>query len=474
MQAQAKTYKLAEVKQDCIAYIEKAKFSHEQGVTACNCYINDKMGGQVGDMNLQFTKNDEAQIIGKYLDYALASNLDVGSISQNNFQRLEDERNTIYASLSQADNDYFSGLYARNNHDELYKAYQKDGRRGDWLRVEDQVTGKRTITTDPERAPLVKRLFEEYATGTHSIRDLTRMAKTWGLTNRTKMKNPLCNSQMFNLIQNSFYYGVMKVNGLLYQHVYEPIISYDTYMRYQQVREGWHKKPFNYSKKPYLLRGLIHCSKCGCTLSPETKKGKYTYLRPTRSHGPCDCTMVREELFLDVVKDVLKNITFPKEFASTLSSNLKASLNSKKLYQQQTIDNLQTDLTITQNRIDTLLDMRIDMQITRDEYDRKNQELMIKQNNTAQMIKSHMDADAQFRFVVNAMICLCEDALGTFERSELDEQRKLMTLVFSELQISKDKPQISLRKPFDATCPSIPAIFAFINYSDISICLMSG
>ena len=122
----------------------------------------------------------------------------------------------------------------------------------------------------------------------------------------------------------------------------------------------------------------------------------------------------------------------------------------KKLYQQQTIDNLQTDLTITQNRIDTLLDMRIDMQITRDEYDRKNQELMIKQNNTAQMIKSHMDADAQFRFVVNAMICLCEDALGTFERSELDEQRKLMTLVFSELQISKDKPQITQRKPFNA------------------------
>ena len=46
-----------------------------------------------------------------------------------------------------------------------------------------RATGK-SLTHDPERAPLVRRAFEEYATGRFTMEQLLKHARAWGLTNR--------------------------------------------------------------------------------------------------------------------------------------------------------------------------------------------------------------------------------------------------------------------------------------------------
>ncbi len=45
------------------------------------------------------------------------------------------------------------------------------------IRLED---GKADIVLDEERAFMVKRLFEEFATGNHSVQEMARRAKEWG------------------------------------------------------------------------------------------------------------------------------------------------------------------------------------------------------------------------------------------------------------------------------------------------------
>jgi DNA invertase Pin-like site-specific DNA recombinase len=45
------------------------------------------------------------------------------------------------------------------------------------------------IVIDPERAPLVIKLFQEYATGQHTLAEMTDKAKTWGLRNRIRGHN---------------------------------------------------------------------------------------------------------------------------------------------------------------------------------------------------------------------------------------------------------------------------------------------
>ncbi|MGB4254059.1 MAG: zinc ribbon domain-containing protein [Minisyncoccales bacterium] len=40
---------------------------------------------------------------------------------------------------------------------------------------------------------------------------------------------------------------------------------------------GHHKKTFKYASKPFVLRGMIKCADCGCTITPETSKGHIYY-----------------------------------------------------------------------------------------------------------------------------------------------------------------------------------------------------
>jgi hypothetical protein len=50
-----------------------------------------------------------------------------------------------------------------------------------YLNTKDPVTGRSNVIVDPERAFFVKKLFQEYATGTVSLSELRRRSIEWDL-----------------------------------------------------------------------------------------------------------------------------------------------------------------------------------------------------------------------------------------------------------------------------------------------------
>jgi hypothetical protein len=67
----------------------------------------------------------------------------------------------------------------------------------------------KSLGHDPERAPLVRRAFEEYATGRHTKEQLLHRARTWGLTNRRG--KPLMSQAIGVLLRNQLYAGIVDV-----------------------------------------------------------------------------------------------------------------------------------------------------------------------------------------------------------------------------------------------------------------------
>ena len=63
------------------------------------------------------------------------------------------------------------------------------------------------ITVDPQRSLLVKKLFEVYATGDYSLKELHQEVARWGLTG--KSGRAVRKSLLADILRNSFYYGVM-------------------------------------------------------------------------------------------------------------------------------------------------------------------------------------------------------------------------------------------------------------------------
>ncbi|WP_341793313.1 MULTISPECIES: recombinase family protein [unclassified Rickettsia] len=82
---------------------------------------------------------------------------------------------------------------------------------------------KGTIVIDLDRSPLIKKIFETYATGNYNLPEILKKTKEWGLTNARGNKGYLSRSQIFELIKNPFYYGVMRLkkqgkDSLIFTH----------------------------------------------------------------------------------------------------------------------------------------------------------------------------------------------------------------------------------------------------------------
>ena len=96
----------------------------------------------------------------------------------------------------------------------------------------------KSLMPDPERAPVVRRVFEEYATGRFTKQQVLEQARAWGLTNR---RNRALTSQAIGtLLRNRLYagmdvpeYGVRAKRG-----DFESLMTEETFYRGQEVLSG--------------------------------------------------------------------------------------------------------------------------------------------------------------------------------------------------------------------------------------------
>lgn len=92
---------------------------------------------------------------------------------------------------------------------------------------------KANIIFDSVRAPIVKSLFEIYATGEFSVQDLTILAKGWHLF--PKHHYSISKRCINNLLKNPFYYGYMRIKGDLFPHNYPKLIDKDLFDTVQRI-----------------------------------------------------------------------------------------------------------------------------------------------------------------------------------------------------------------------------------------------
>ena len=95
------------------------------------------------------------------------------------------------------------------------------------------------IIFDTERAPIIVKLFNAYATGEYTIKQLTKLAHSLGLVNRQgKFISEGCIS---NMLQNPFYYGEFLIKGKIYPHIYPKLIDkslFDTVQTIMKSQKG--------------------------------------------------------------------------------------------------------------------------------------------------------------------------------------------------------------------------------------------
>ncbi len=345
--------------------------------------------------------------------------------------------------------------------DNVKRAYEQKRRIGEWTgkapigyhNITDAITGKRDIVFDMEKESLIRKIFELYATGNFSMKTIRNEITKAGL--KSKAGKPLATSMIEHILKNPFYYGEMLCKGQIYAHKYQPIISKELFEKCRSVRDGWNKKPFQYAAKPYIFRGLVRCARCGCSMSPETAKGKFVYYSCTNARKAlCNKkTYVPEKELLKPVYAVLGAFShISQEVIDEVVAGLKKSKEAKMEYHNKVINGLQTEYNTIQTSLDRMLDLFIAGSITKDIYDKKLLELKDRQERINIEIEEHTKADENYYITAGRVLEIAQNSLRLFEHKEakIEEKRAFLNYLIKDAVVDENKVMtFGLRSPFN-------------------------
>jgi site-specific DNA recombinase len=345
--------------------------------------------------------------------------------------------------------------YIDNLSEEVHKGMQEKAEQGIWpsyaalgYRNVAGPNGKRLIEPDPEFAPVIAQLFEWYATGTLSLREVARKVRMEGLSFR-KSGNPLPLSTVHRMLRARIYMGEFEWNGRVYQGSQQPIVSRELWERVQDVLDGRHAKRHRRAKHDFAFSGLIECGHCGCAVVAEIKKQRYVYYHCTGYKGKCDEPYVREEVLERQFADLLGRLTFDDEVLDWVRAALRQSHADEKRHHEEAIARLQAQYDRLQNRLHAMYVDKLDARIDAAFFDRMSAQWRAEQDRCLQLIEQHQSADQSYLEEGVRILELARNSRRLFEKQEPREKRRLLDFVVSNCTWKDGKLAPALRQPFD-------------------------
>lgn len=342
--------------------------------------------------------------------------------------------------------------------DNVKRAFEQKLRKGEWIGqarigyLSTNIDGAKDLIIDQEKAHIVRKMFELYATGSYSIKTLKNEVDNLGLEGR--FGNKVSPSIVHNILTDKFYIGIMTSKGREYPHKYPVIVPRDLFERVQGILASFGKKKVKLASKPFALRGLVHCKRCGCTITGELKikknnpKLQYIYYSCSNFKGKCKRVFVREEDLLKPVREVLENIRLSQEQTNEIVTSLKELNDCKNEFHEKAIQKLQVEYAKLQNNLDRLLDLYIEGGITQEIYDVKMREYKDKQYNINIRLEEYTRADENYHIVASVVLSLANRALEIFESSEPNEKRQLLNFLLQNCLLSGRNLEFELQSPF--------------------------
>lgn len=240
----------------------------------------------------------------------------------------------------------------------------------------------------------------------------------------------------------------MLVKGKPHPHKYQPLISKELWNKCQEIRIGADKrKPFKYSEKPFLYRGLIVCSTTGKICTNELKKGKFHYIVTYDNDGRRK--YVPEKDVDEQIMYILQSLSIPQDILEAIKLHLKSSKEAEIAYRNQETAILKAKLTKTTDRLDRLFNMYLDGEIDKEIYENKRYDIQLEKNRIEIKLKAHDNADDDFNQLLSELFEIATNSWDIYARSnKIEVKRILLKMVFRTLKLRGQVLEYALNFPF--------------------------
>ena len=351
--------------------------------------------------------------------------------------------------------------YIDNLSEETRKGMLEKARQGVWpsyaplgyLNV-DGANGKRTIAPDANLAPAITKMFEQYATGQYSLKQMARTARADGLAYR-KSGDDVPTSTIHKILRNRIYSGDFDFDGTRYQGTYEALVSHELWEQVQAILDGRGAKKTRKMRETFAFSGLITCGHCGCAMVGEIKKGRYVYYHCTGFKGKCPEPYTREEVLEEKFTGILKGISFSDEVLGWVRQALRESHRDERQFHDDAIAKLQREHQRLQGRIDAMYEDKLDGRIANDYFDTKAAEMRAAQTAIMRDLAAHQTANCSYIEEGVQLLELAHRAPVLFESQPPTEKRKLLNFVLSNCTWKGGELAAKYRQPFDVLAVAV-------------------
>ena len=250
-----------------------------------------------------------------------------------------------------------------------------------------------SIEVDEAKAPLVRRLFEVFATGKYTPSEARHMAVEWGLIGHSG--KPIALSKIPILLANPFYIGLFRYKGEIHEGTQEPIVSIELFEAVQKVLRRNGRGSYRKDRR-FPFRGLITCHVCGCSITADIQKG-HNYYQCGKRRGPCQLKCVREEALTASLRTSILLASCSEAHATSMLAEIDRLERGDTAKQCRTIDRKKQELADLSSRLERLLDVYLEGTITREEYAARK-ELYVQQKTSLAAEIARFERDGASRF----------------------------------------------------------------------------
>ena len=251
--------------------------------------------------------------------------------------------------------------------------------------LEDRAT--KTIVRDPERFPLVRRMWDELLSGRMKPMAISRAAEQWGLRTRKTAHQggkPLSFQYLFRLFANPYYMGLIQLkSGESYRGAHEATVTPDEFDEAQRLlgRPG-RTRPVRHA---FAYAGMLTCGICGKSLVPEVhtkpsgKRFVYYRCRGRTDGQPCPNPCLPEGALEARILADLRRLTLPKRAAAWIYENIKGKLDATLSEQVAQRVGLEKALADSVRESDALLTLKLRGQVDDQAFERRRLGLLASQ-----------------------------------------------------------------------------------------------
>ena len=310
--------------------------------------------------------------------------------------------------------------------------------------------GRSLVETDSTEAVRVRQIFEIYAYQHVTLDGLRQRLQQLGIPYSEKQPK-WTRSKLHHILTSRAYLGEVPYQDDWYQGVHEPLVSLALFERVQTLLGG---RTYKAHELTYASE-LITCGHCGHVITGERiiKKGtgrEYVYYRCTKNTTAGHPRLRLREADLDAqVLELFGRIRQPEDVREWFASRIRQMVRTSQDEDRARTDDLQRQLSRLRTQRDQLLNLRLNDEIERPTFNKKDQELRDRQARLELQIEAASRGHDEKAEHALELFELSQSLRERWLTANYAAKRTILDLLCSNFRLEGASLVPTMRKPFD-------------------------